>query len=76
MTILIKKYIITTNVVMVSINMNIPKIYNFKTQMVIPSDIRNITDKQVKSGKTQTFGCYHFKQIAVPISDSFIHILD
>ena len=56
--------------------MHIPKIYNFKTQMVIQSDIRNITDKQVKSGKTQTFGCYHFKQIAVPISDSFIHILD
>lgn len=75
MTINIKNNIITTLVVDREKTMIINGIDNIyqKITMAIPSDIRNKAKGQ--NNYVPTFGLHMNKQIPVPISDTFIHIL-
>ena len=75
MTINIKNNIITTLVVDREKTMKVNRIDNIyqKITMAIPSDIRNKVKGQ--NNYVPTFGIQMNKQIPVPISDTFIHIL-
>ena len=75
MTINIKNNIITTLVADKEKTMKINGIDNIyqKITMAIPSDIRNKVKGQ--NNYVPTFGIQMNKQIPIPISDTFIHIL-
>ena len=75
MTINIKNNIITTLVVDREKTMKINGIDNIhqKIAMAIPSDIKNKVKGQ--NNYVPTFGIQMNKQIPIPISDTFIHIL-
>ena len=67
-----KKYIIATDVVM-RWRMKVLSIKNVK--MTIPSDINKMLLSNKKNEYCPSFGQYNLKPIAIPISDSFVHIL-
>lgn len=53
--------------------MKVLSIKNVK--MTIPSDINKVLLSNKKNEYCPSFGQYNLKPIAIPISDSFVHIL-
>ena len=49
--------------------------FGFKTKMAIPTDIDKILKTAGGSNSVPAFGGMNFKPVAVPICDSFVHVL-